>query len=59
MKVRGVKIQDTSVAHVDTSMGMEACREEWLRNCNFSGYTSASVSMGDRSGCVMQLMQLF
>ena len=52
VKVRGVKIPDTSVARVDTSMGMEACREECLRNCNCSGYTSANVSGGDRSGCV-------
>ncbi|XP_034696980.1 G-type lectin S-receptor-like serine/threonine-protein kinase At1g11410 isoform X1 [Vitis riparia] len=51
VKVRSVKIPDTSEARVDMSMGMEACREECLRNCNCSGYTSANVSGGE-SGCV-------
>ncbi|KDO75649.1 hypothetical protein CISIN_1g041312mg, partial [Citrus sinensis] len=54
IRVAGVKVPDMSVARVDMSLGLEACKHMCLRNCSCLAYTSAyaeSESNG-RIGCL-------
>ncbi|KAJ9690211.1 hypothetical protein PVL29_012725 [Vitis rotundifolia] len=51
VKVEGAKPPDTSVARVNMTMSLEACREECQKECSCSGYAAANVS-GSGSGCL-------
>ncbi|WCJ42940.1 G-type lectin S-receptor-like serine/threonine-protein kinase At1g11410 [Euphorbia peplus] len=44
VKLTIVKVPDTTVAHADMSMNLEACEEECLKNCSCTAYTSADES---------------
>ena len=56
VKVARVKVPDTSIAHVDKNMSLEACEQACLNNCNCTAYTSANEMTG--TGCMMWLGDL-
>ncbi|KAF3457340.1 hypothetical protein FNV43_RR01997 [Rhamnella rubrinervis] len=51
VKLANVKVPDTSNVVVISSLSLEACENECLRNCNCTAYASANISEGG-SGCI-------
>ncbi|XP_048141128.1 G-type lectin S-receptor-like serine/threonine-protein kinase RKS1 isoform X2 [Rhodamnia argentea] len=51
VKLKRVKLPDTSTAHVDMSLSLEECEQECLRDCNCTAYSSAPESVGEH-GCL-------
>ncbi|XP_059437859.1 G-type lectin S-receptor-like serine/threonine-protein kinase RKS1 isoform X2 [Corylus avellana] len=51
VKLARVKLPDTSIAHADMTMSLEECRQECLRNCSCTAYTSADETRGG-IGCL-------
>ena len=51
MKVEATKPPDTSATRVNMNMSLEVCRDECLKECSCSAYTTANVS-GSESGCL-------
>ncbi|XP_076951268.1 G-type lectin S-receptor-like serine/threonine-protein kinase At1g11410 [Bidens hawaiensis] len=45
-----VKVPDTSMARVNMSLGLEACKELCLRNCTCMGYASGDISKASEGG---------
>nr|KYP60959.1 Putative serine/threonine-protein kinase receptor [Cajanus cajan] len=52
MKVKGVKLPDTTHTWVDETIGLEECRVRCLNNCSCMAYTNSDIR-GEGSGCVM------
>ncbi|KAF2303575.1 hypothetical protein GH714_019383 [Hevea brasiliensis] len=50
VEVTNVKAPDTSVARVLANLDLKACKDECLRNCSCTAYTSLGVTEG--SGCL-------
>ncbi|CAN1222110.1 G-type lectin S-receptor-like serine/threonine-protein kinase RKS1 [Linum grandiflorum] len=42
VKVRNVKVPDTSTARAEMGLGLKACKEECLKNCSCEAYTNAN-----------------
>ncbi|KAF7847549.1 hypothetical protein BT93_L2850 [Corymbia citriodora subsp. variegata] len=51
VKVKRLKLPDTSTAHVDMSLSLKECEQECLRDCNCTAYSSANETMGEY-GCL-------
>ncbi|KAF8030795.1 hypothetical protein BT93_D0090 [Corymbia citriodora subsp. variegata] len=51
VKVKRVKLPDTSTAHVNMSLSLKECEQECLRDCNCTAYSSANETMGE-FGCL-------
>ncbi|XP_059439234.1 G-type lectin S-receptor-like serine/threonine-protein kinase At1g11410 isoform X1 [Corylus avellana] len=51
VKLARVKVPDTSIAHTDMNLSLEECRQECLRNCSCTAYTSADETRGG-IGCL-------
>jgi hypothetical protein len=51
VKLRHVKLPDTSHARVDMSLSLKECEQECLRNCSCTAYTSADETRGG-IGCL-------
>ncbi|KAJ8628159.1 hypothetical protein MRB53_021466 [Persea americana] len=52
LRLEHVKLPDTSWSRVEPGLSLEACKEECLKNCNCTAYTSADIRNGG-SGCLM------
>ncbi|GAV90577.1 LOW QUALITY PROTEIN: S_locus_glycop domain-containing protein/B_lectin domain-containing protein/Pkinase_Tyr domain-containing protein/PAN_2 domain-containing protein/DUF3403 domain-containing protein [Cephalotus follicularis] len=52
LKNTGIKLPDTSNSWVDTSMGLEGCKELCLKNCSCMAYANSDIR-GAGSGCLM------
>ncbi|KAF8015799.1 hypothetical protein BT93_H1364 [Corymbia citriodora subsp. variegata] len=46
VKVKHVKLPDTSKAHANMSLNLKECGEECLRDCSCTAYASANESLG-------------
>ncbi|KAM4113075.1 hypothetical protein ACJW30_05G191000 [Castanea mollissima] len=44
VKLAHVKVPDTSIAHVDMSLSLKECEQDFLRNCSCTAYTSVDES---------------
>ncbi|XP_047319854.1 G-type lectin S-receptor-like serine/threonine-protein kinase At1g11410 [Impatiens glandulifera] len=53
--VENAKLPDMRVARVNMSMGLEACKENCLKNCNCTAYAS---STGGEVGCITWIGEL-
>ncbi|XP_030528907.1 G-type lectin S-receptor-like serine/threonine-protein kinase RKS1 [Rhodamnia argentea] len=51
VKVKRLKLPDTSTAHVNMSLSLKECEQECLRDCNCMAYAIANKSMGEH-GCL-------
>ncbi|XP_056159712.1 G-type lectin S-receptor-like serine/threonine-protein kinase RKS1 [Syzygium oleosum] len=51
VKVKQLKLPDTSTAAVDMSLSLKECEQECLRNCICTAYSSANESIGE-NGCL-------
>ncbi|CAN1222074.1 G-type lectin S-receptor-like serine/threonine-protein kinase RKS1 [Linum grandiflorum] len=51
VRVENAKVPDTSEGKLDSSLNLEMCEEECLKNCSCSAYASANLTSG--SGCIM------
>ncbi|XP_056159861.1 G-type lectin S-receptor-like serine/threonine-protein kinase RKS1 [Syzygium oleosum] len=51
VKVKRLKLPDTSTAHVDMGLSLKECEQECLRDCNCTAYSSANESFGEY-GCL-------
>jgi len=51
VKLPRVKVPDTSIARVDMSLSLKECKQECLRNCSCTAYTSADETRGG-IGCL-------
>ncbi|KAK3433266.1 hypothetical protein EUGRSUZ_D00915 [Eucalyptus grandis] len=51
VKVKQLKLPDTSTVHVDMNLSLKECEQECLRDCNCTAYSSANESMGEY-GCL-------
>ncbi|XP_059444351.1 G-type lectin S-receptor-like serine/threonine-protein kinase RKS1 isoform X2 [Corylus avellana] len=51
VKLARVKVPDTSIARADMNLSLEECRQECLRNCSCTAYTSADETRGG-IGCL-------
>ncbi|KAI6703913.1 hypothetical protein NL676_013049 [Syzygium grande] len=53
VKVKQLKLPDTSTAHVDMGLSLKECEQECLRDCDCTVYSSVNKSMGnmDVSNC--------
>ncbi|KAI6703910.1 hypothetical protein NL676_013046 [Syzygium grande] len=47
VKVKQLKLPDTSTAHVDMGLSLKECEQECLRDCDCTAYSSANESMGN------------
>uniref|UniRef100_A0A175YLD1 Receptor-like serine/threonine-protein kinase n=1 Tax=Daucus carota subsp. sativus TaxID=79200 RepID=A0A175YLD1_DAUCS len=50
VEVSGVKVPDTSTAHLESDITLKACNNLCLKNCSCTGYTIANISNG--VGCL-------
>ena len=51
VKLKHMKVLDTSIAHVDMSLSLKECEQKCLRNCSCMAYASANESAGG-IGCL-------
>ncbi|KAL3742006.1 hypothetical protein ACJRO7_017484 [Eucalyptus globulus] len=51
VKVKQLKLPDTSTVHVDMNLSLKECEQECLRDCNCTAYSTANESMGEY-GCL-------
>jgi hypothetical protein len=51
VKLVRVKVPDTSIARADMNLSLEECKQECLRNCSCTAYTSADETRGG-IGCL-------
>jgi len=52
VKVKGVKVPDTTNTWVDETISLEECRVKCLNNCSCMAYTNSDIN-GEGTGCVM------
>ncbi|KAK7342662.1 hypothetical protein VNO80_25618 [Phaseolus coccineus] len=52
VKVKGVKVPDTTNTSVDETISLEECREKCSNNCSCMAYTNSDIN-GEGTGCVM------
>ncbi|KAK1364902.1 Apple domain-containing protein [Heracleum sosnowskyi] len=52
VKLREVKLPDTTNTRLDMNLDVKACADLCLRNCSCMDYSSANVSEGSFSGCL-------
>ncbi|XP_068497177.1 G-type lectin S-receptor-like serine/threonine-protein kinase At4g27290 [Phaseolus vulgaris] len=52
VKVKGVKVPDTTNTWVDETISLEECREKCSNNCSCMAYTNSDIN-GKGTGCVM------
>ncbi|XWS09911.1 hypothetical protein CRYUN_Cryun39dG0030400 [Craigia yunnanensis] len=52
LKLRGVKLPDTSSSWFNRTMSLEMCREMCLKNCSCTAYENSDIKEGE-SGCLL------
>ncbi|KAJ1700793.1 hypothetical protein LUZ63_000572 [Rhynchospora breviuscula] len=57
IRISDVKLPETTNATVDSTVGLEDCRNRCLKNCSCTGYSNLDVSNGE-SSCMMWFSDL-
>ena len=57
ISISNVKLPETTNVTVDSSIGLEECKERCLMNCSCTGYSNSDVLNGG-SGCMMWIGDL-